>query len=148
MIQENRDYRILSLVAVLAVGAAAGFIAGQSKVAVAQSHDRVFELRTYTTLPGRLDALHARFADHTMRLFEKHGMTNIGYFSLQDEPLAKNTLIYILAHDSREAATASWQAFVADPEWQAVSEASQRDGKIVEKLESVFLDATDYSPLR
>ena len=148
MVQENRVYRFLSLLAVLAVGASAGFIAGQSRVAVAQSQDRVFELRTYTTLPGRLDALHARFADHTMRLFEKHGMTNIGYFSPQDERLAENTLIYILAHDSREAAQASWQAFVADPEWQQVSEASQRDGKIIEKLESVFMDPTGYSQLR
>ena len=117
-------------------------------VAEAQSSNRVFELRTYTTFPGRLDALHARFAQHTIRLFERHGMTNIGYFSPQDLPLAENTLIYILAHNSREAAAASWAAFVADPEWQRVYEESQRDGRIVDSLESIFLNATDYSQLK
>ncbi len=117
-------------------------------VAEAQSSNRVFELRTYTTFPSRLDALHARFAQHTIRLFERHGMTNIGYFSPQDLPLAENTLIYILAHNSREAAAASWAAFVADPEWQRVYEESQRDGRIVDKLESIFLNATDYSQLK
>ena len=117
-------------------------------VAKAQSDNRVFELRTYTTLPGRLDALHARFADHTIDLFDKHGMTNVGYFSPQDLPLADNTLVYLLAHDSREAADASWTAFAADPEWERVAEESQRDGKIVEKVERIYLDATDYSQMR
>lgn len=129
-----------------------GLISGSmiqfANVAEAQPSNRVFELRTYTTLPGRLDALHARFAQHTIGLFERHGMTNIGYFSPQDLPLADNTLIYVLAHDSRESAVVSWNAFVADPEWQRVFEESQRDGRIIEKLESVFLDATDYSQLK
>lgn len=119
-----------------------------ANVAEAQPSNRVFELRTYTTLPGRLDALHARFAQHTIGLFEQHGMTNIGYFSPQDVPMAENTLIYILAHNSREAAATSWDAFVADPEWQRVFEESKRDGRIVEKLQSIFLDATDYSQLK
>ena len=119
-----------------------------TSVAEAQSSDRVFELRTYTTFPGRLDALHARFANHTIRIFEKHGMTNVGYFTPQDSPIAENTLVYLLAHDSREAAKASWAAFVADPEWQQVYEDSKRDGDIVEKLESVFMDATDYSMMK
>jgi hypothetical protein len=119
-----------------------------ANVAEARPSNRVFELRTYTTLPGRLDALHARFAQHTIGLFEQHGMTNIGYFSPQDVPMAENTLIYILAHNSREAAATSWDAFVADPEWQRVFEESQRDGRIVEKLQSIFLDATDYSQLK
>ena len=119
-----------------------------ANVAEAQPSNRVFELRTYTTLPGRLDALHARFAQHTIGLFEQHGMTNIGYFSPQDVPMAENTLIYILAHNSREAAATSWDAFVADPERQRVFEESQRDGRIVEKLQSIFLDATDYSQLK
>lgn len=119
-----------------------------ANVAEAQPSNRVFELRTYTTLPGRLDALHARFAQHTIGLFDRHGMTNIGYFSPQDVPMAENTLIYILAHNSREAAAISWDAFVADPEWQRVSEESQRDGRIVEKLQSIFLDPTDYSPIK
>ena len=75
-------------------------------------------------------------------------MTNVGYFSPQDEPLAANTLIYVLAHDNREAASASWQAFIDDPEWKKVNEESQRDGRIIEKLESVFMDPTDYSLTR
>jgi hypothetical protein len=136
------------MVTVFSLGILVGTAIDRSNMASAQSTDRVFELRTYTTLPGRLDALHSRFRDHTMRIFEKHGMTNIGYFSPQDEPLAENTLIYIIAHDSREAAAANWEAFIADPEWQRVSEESQRDGRIIEKLESVFMDPTDYSQLR
>jgi len=109
---------------------------------------RVFELRTYRTLPGRLPALQARFRDHTTKLFEKHGMTNIGYWTPQDAPASENTLIYILAHASREAAKTSWDAFRNDSEWQQVQKASEADGKIVDKVEFVFMDATDYSPLK
>ncbi len=133
---------------ILVLGLISGSINQLASVAEAQSSERVFELRTYTTLPGRLNALHARFAQHTIRLFERHDMTNIGYFSPQDPPLAENTLIYILAHNSREAAEVSWAAFRADPEWQRVAEESQRDGRIIEKVESIFLHATDYSQIR
>ena len=104
-----------------------------------------FELRTYYTNDGMLENLHSRFRDHTMKLFEKHGMTNIGYFVPQDAPLAENTLIYVLSHDSREAGKASWAAFIADPEWQATYQASISDGPIVDKIENVYMDATDYS---
>ena len=144
----NNRFRVRLGLTIFVLGLISGSIIQLANVAEAQSSNRVFELRTYTTLPGRLDALHARFAQHTIRLFERHGMTNIGYFSPQDLPLAENTLIYILAHNSREAAEASWEAFVADPEWQRVFEESQRDGRIVEKLESIFLDATDYSQMK
>lgn len=107
----------------------------------------VFELRTYTTLDGRLPALHARFRDHTMRLFEKHGMRNVGYWIPTDRP---NTLVYLIAHESRESAEASWKAFVADPEWQSVYAASTKAGPILVKdgIERQFLSATDYSPLQ
>ena len=134
--------------AIFALGLLLGNVDRLSGEARAEPADRVFELRTYTTLPGRLDGLHARFADHTIRLFEKHGMTNIGYFTPQDTPLADNTLIYLLAHDSREAADASWAAFLEDPEWKKAAEESQRDGKILEKVERLFLDPTDYSQIR
>ena len=144
---KSRLTGIVVIVAAFGVGVFAGTAFNDANIAVAQSTDRVFELRTYTTLPGRLDALHARFRDHTMRLFEKHGMTNIGYFSPQDEPLSENTLIYLISHDSREAARTNWQGFIADPEWQRVSEESQRDGRIIESLESIFMDPTDYSPM-
>lgn len=137
-----------AFVAVFSLGIACGSAMQFASVAAAQSSARVFELRTYTTHPGRLDALHSRFSDHTMRLFEKHGMTNIGYFSPQDKPLAENTLVYIIAHDSRDAAKANWAAFIADPEWTQVAEESQRDGQIIENIVSVFLDPTDFSPLK
>lgn len=107
----------------------------------------VYELRTYTSPPGKLDSLLKRFRDHTTKLFEKHGMTNIGYFTPLD-PADGNgeKLVYLLSYPSREAATASWKAFVNDPEWKAVRDASEADGKIVSKVDSVFLVATDFSP--
>ena len=108
----------------------------------------VFEMRTYTTHPGRLDALIRRFRDHTTRIFEKHGMVNVGYWVPTDEPLSENTLVYILSYPSREAATEAWAAFRSDPEWSRVSEESQRDGAIVESVDSVFMDATDFSAIR
>ena len=109
---------------------------------------RVFELRTYITHEGKLEALQARFRNHTTRLFEKHGMTNIGYWVPQDAPQSGNTLIYILSHASRESAKQNWESFRADPEWQKVARESEVDGKIVSKIETTFLDATDYSPIR
>ena len=125
----------------------AGYWAGQVQTVRAQSK-RVFELRTYHALDGRLDALHARFRDHTVKLFEKHGITNIGYFSPQDPPLAGKTLIYLLAHPNREAAKKNFDAFRADPAWIKARDASEKSGKIVAKVESVFLDPTDFSPLK
>jgi hypothetical protein len=111
----------------------------------AQSKGKVFELRTYTTNEGKLDALQARFRDHTTRIFKKHHMTNVGYWVPQDKP---NTLIYIISHASRDAAKANWDSFRADPEWQKVQKESEANGKIVAKVESVFMDATDYSPMK
>lgn len=109
---------------------------------------RVFELRTYTTAPGRLPALNRRFREHTLALFARHGMTSVVYGTPQDSARAQNTLVYLLAHPSREAAAQSWAAFGADPEWQRVQKASEADGRIVERVESVFLAPTDYSPMR
>ena len=114
----------------------------------AQTTGRVFEIRTYTTHPGKLDALNTRFRNHTLKLFEKHGMTNIGYWTPADAPLAANTLIYVVSHTSREAAKASWDAFRSDPEWIKVRDASEAAGPINAKIESVYLNATDYSPLK
>src|SRR5947209_2730212 len=97
----------------------------------AQSKGKVFELRTYTTNEGKLEALQARFRDHTTRIFKKHHMTNVGYWVPVDKP---NTLIYIISHESREAAKANWDAFRADPEWQKVQKESEANGKIVAKV--------------
>jgi NIPSNAP len=133
----------------LAVGFLTGALASpRLGVAFAQSSPKVFELRTYTAPDGKLANLHARFRDHTTRIFEKHGMTNVVYLAPTDAPLSQNTLVYLLAHESREAAKKSWAAFVADPEWKKVSAESQVNGPIVSKVESVFLQATDYSPMK
>jgi hypothetical protein len=109
---------------------------------------RVFELRTYTAMPGKIDALHARFRDHTLKLFEKHRMTVIGFWKPTDEQQATRQLIYLLAFPSREAATGMWNNFQTDPEWKTVKAASEKHGPLVEKIDSVFLKPTDYSPLR
>lgn len=106
----------------------------------------VFELRTYTTHEGRLPNLHARFKNHTMKLFEKHGMKNVMYWTPTDEKTANNTLIYVLWHASPEAAEKSWKGFRADPDWIKARDESEKDGKIVAKVESVFMKATEYSP--
>ena len=127
---------------------ALGSVLRGTQVVEAQSATRVFELRTYTTPEGKLDDLQARFRDHTIDLFERHGMTNIGYWTPQDEPNSSNTLVYIIAHDSRKAATASWAAFFADPEWQRVARESQVDGRLASGVVSVFLNPTDYSPIK
>ncbi len=128
----------------------AGFVAGQvvhGSDAQAQGR-KVFELRTYTAPEGKLNDLVARFRNDTLRIFEKHGMHNVGYWLPTDAPASGNTLVYILAHDSRDAATKSWAAFRADPEWKAVTDRTQANGPIVTKVESVFLEATDFSPLK
>jgi hypothetical protein len=106
----------------------------------------VYELRTYTTHPGKMPDLMARFRDHTRRIFEKHGMVNVGYWAPADAKAGEpEKLVYLLAHKSREVAMASWKAFSADPEWQAVAKQSELNGKIVAKVERLFLSATDYS---
>jgi len=112
------------------------------------AQDRVFELRTYTAHEGRLDDVVRRFADHTMRLLEVHGVENVGYWIPQDPALSGNTLVYLLAHESREAANASWSAFFADPQWHAVRDASEANGPIVQGVVRAFLDPTATSPLR
>jgi NIPSNAP len=139
--------RIVSSVALLAIGFAFGAWNGAT-VAHAQNTGKVYEMRTYTAPDGKLANLQARFRDHTIRIFNKHGMKSVGYWVPQDAPAKDNTLIYIISHDSREAAKKSWAAFGADPEWKKVSAESQVDGPIVAKVVSVFMDATDYSPIK
>ena len=103
-----------------------------------------YEMRVYYSPPGKLDELHARFRDHTVKLFEKHGMTNIGYWVPVDNK--ENKLVYILSYPSREARNASWKAFMADPDWQAAWKASEKNGTLVAKIEEIFMETTDYSP--
>jgi hypothetical protein len=106
----------------------------------------VYELRVYHTYDGKLDDLLARFRDHTITIFKRHGMESVAYWTPTDDPLKGKTLFYILRHPSREAATANWAAFRADPEWKQVSAASEANGKLVELTESTFLKLTDFSP--
>ncbi len=109
---------------------------------------RVFELRKYYALPGRLDALNARFRDHTGALFQKHGMDLIGFWVPSEGPEAGSVLIYVLAFPSKEAKDAAWKAFRDDPDWKKAREESEKDGKIVEKVESTLMSATDYSAIK
>jgi hypothetical protein len=117
----------------------------QKPAAPAASAGRVFEMRTYYCVPGRLDALNKRFREHTNRLFVKHGMELVGYWTPVDKP---DVLVYILAYPNREAATKAWAGFRADAEWNAARTASESDGKIVDRVESVFMNPTDYSPIK
>jgi NIPSNAP len=133
----------LVVVAVAVASYAAGVEQGEKR-----ANGRVFELRTYTAAPGKMEALNARFREHTCKLFENHGMTNIGYWNPASPADADKKLIYILAFPSREAAAKSWKAFGDDPEWRAVRKASEKNGKLVTKVESVYLTPTDYSPLK
>jgi hypothetical protein len=114
----------------------------------AGAQDRVYELRTYTCNEGKLEALKARFRDHTIAIFKRHNMESIGYWVPQDAARSSNTLIYIIAHASREAATKNWADFNADPEWQKVRKDSEAAGPIVQKTESVFMSPADFSPLK
>lgn len=139
--------KILWAMALVGVGLALGFWLGRGTPSEAAAN-RVYELRTYYTNEGKLPDLQARFRNHTTKLFEKHGMKNVGYWVPQDAPASANTLIYIISHESRDAAKKSWAAFVADPEWKKVRDASEVNGKIVSKVESVYMDATDYSPMK
>jgi hypothetical protein len=129
----------------VAVATLTGFAARSSNA----PDTRVFELRTYHAAPGKLEALHARFRDHTSDLFQKHGMTIVGFWVPTDaDKGAGETLIYMLAFPDRAAATAAWRAFASDPDWVKVKADSERDGPLTTKIDSVFTSPTDYSPLK
>ena len=140
--------RTTSVVLVFAAITLTSFVTGMS---VGQAHTvdtRVYELRTYTTNPGRRPALQKRFAEHTMRLFQKHGMQRVMYWTPMDSARKDNTLINVIAHASREAADKNWREFQADSDWVKVSTASEVDGKIPARApERVFMTATAWSPL-
>ena len=140
--------RIAALLCLLSV-LATGILGAEPAPGAPAASDRVFELRTYTAAPGKLDALNARFRDHTIALFEKHGMAVVGFWEPPDkEAGAGEKLVYILVHQSRAAAEASWKAFRGDPEWVKVKADSEAGGVLTAKIESVFLTGTDYSPLK
>lgn len=128
------------VVGLVGVGYAAG--------AKMERADRFFEMRTYYANPGKIQALHARFRDHTCKLFEKHGITNIGYWQQSSGDNAENTLVYILAYPSEEARKKSWDEFANDPEWKKAKADSEKDGVLVAKVESKFMKPTDYSAIK
>ena len=112
------------------------------------SKGAIYELRTYTTNVGKLNKLDARFADHTISIFKKHGMESVAYWHPSDSPRSSNTLIYLLKHENRSTAAASWKAFLADPQWKKVAAESQKDGRFLAKNpEAIFMMMTDYSPV-
>ena len=134
------------LLAFLALFAVAAPAAAQDTALDARA--ALYELRIYHANPGKLDALNARFREHTLELFEKHGMRNVAYWIEQPTPESPDgKVIYVLAFPSREARDASWRAFGADPEWQAVQAASEAGGKLVARVDSTFMSLADYSPL-
>lgn len=138
----------LMLAALTIPGVAAESNATTASPSVAKD-SRCFEMRTYYAAPGKFEDMNKRFRDHTCALFKKHGMELIGFWIPQDKDKgSENTMVYILAHKSREAAKKSWADFSNDPEWKKARAESEANGKLVEKAESVYLSATDYSPMK
>jgi hypothetical protein len=135
-------------VAAIAVVAALAFVNRPSAEGGKKVEMRVFEMRTYYAHPGKMQALHERFRKHTNKLFEKHGMTLIGFWSPIDDKEAEVKMVYILAYPRKEAAAKSWKAFGSDPDWKKAKAASEVDGVLVARVESVYLNPTDYSPIK
>jgi NIPSNAP len=151
VIADRREFMKLIAVLVASVAVLAASVWAQSGGNSVAKDSRVFEMRTYYAAPGKLEDLQARFRNHTTKLFEKHGMTNIGYWVPVDGKTGEpngNTLVYILAFPSLEARQKAWDGFRTDPAWTAARDESERNGKLVEKVDSVFLKATDYSGIK
>lgn len=151
----NKLIKLISLAFILSLGsivASAQNAPAPPTVAPSPSlvkDSRCFEIRTYTAAPGKLEELHARFRNHTIKLFKKHGMEIVGFWGPTDkEKGSENTLVYVLAFPSREARDKAFRDFGADPEWQQARKESEKNGRLTEKVESVILMATDYSPIK
>ena len=151
----NQRFKLISLAFILSfvsIVAAAQNAPAPPTVAPSPSlakDSRCFEIRTYTAAPGKLEELHARFRNHTIKLFKKHGMEIVGFWGPTDkEKGSENTLVYVLAFPSREARDKAFRDFGADPEWQKARSESEKNGKLTDKVESVILMATDYSPIK
>ncbi len=135
------------LSAVVALGVLGASLGAAEKAEGRNKLDnRVYELRIYHAAPGKMEALHERFRNHTLKLFKKHGMTVVAFWSPTDKDDAEKRLIYVLSFPSREAADRSWKAFREDPEWLEVKKASEKDGTLVSKVESTYMKPTDYAP--
>jgi hypothetical protein len=141
----DRRNLLQSLPGLALIPAAIWAASDPERAEAARSKTTVYELRVYHANEGKLDDLIRRFRDHTRTLFEKHGMKNVAYWTPLDDPAKGNTLIYILAHPSREAAAANWKAFQADPDWVKVRDASEVNGKLVDHVDSTYMVLTDFS---
>ena len=135
----------------VALAVAVAFVAGAGvhemmspAITAHAAANRVFEIRTYTAMPGKLEALKTRFRDHTIKSFNKHDMTSVAYFLPQDAPDSATTITYVLAHPTREDAKKNWAAFNADPEWVK----TRTELQVSVQVDAVFMSATDYSPLK
>jgi hypothetical protein len=142
----NRRTLLHSLPTIALLANAASAESPQSQDKKPMAANTVFELRVYHAYEGKLPDLLARFRDHTMKLFEKHGMRNVAYWTPTDDPQKGKTLVYILAHPSREAAAVNWQAFRDDPEWISVRDKSEANGKLVVNIDSTYMTLTEFSP--
>lgn len=135
----------ITMIALVAVSL---FLTSPTRGEKEKKMDRVFELRVYHAAPGKMKALHARFRDHTCKLFKKHGMELIGFWSPTDAKEAEKKMYYVLAYPSKAAADRAWAAFRADPDWIKAKAESEKDGTLVEKAESTYMNPTDYSPVK
>jgi hypothetical protein len=145
-------FALAAIVSVLSIAAFAQNPPAQPTMAPSPSlanDSKCYELRTYIAAPGKLEELHARFRNHTMKLFKKHGMEVVGFWGPTDkEKGSENTLVYVLAFPNREARNKAWRDFAADPEWQKARAESEKNGRLAEKVESVIMGSTDYSPVK
>ena len=140
--------RLLSGIGATVLAFVLGFWMGKGYPVQAAGSGHVFELRTYTANPGKLPEVVARFRNDTEKLFQKHGMKRVGYWTPLDEPRSKDTLIYMLSFESREKAKDLWKEFQDDPEWKKVRAESEKNGPLVNKVESVFMEPTDFSAMK
>jgi hypothetical protein len=121
---------------------------GFSNFARSNPPEHVYELRLYQVNDGKMEALKARFGDHTDAIFKRHNMKSIGYWVPEDVPYSQNLFIYILEHPSREEAKKNWAAFQADPEWKKVKADSETQGPLANHIDSYFMDPTSFSALK
>jgi NIPSNAP len=141
MLRSMKAFYILSFLS----GAAT--MLGFNMLGGSNSPHHVYELRMYHVNEGKMDALKARFGDHTDAIFKRHNMKSIGYWSPEDAPGSQNLFIYILEHPSRQEAEKNWAAFQADPEWQKVKAESEAHGPLVDHIDRYFMDPTSFSAL-
>lgn len=114
----------------------------------AQAEEKFFELRTYYAAPGKFEALQSRFRDHTMKLFAKHGIKVVGFWTPSEGPGKDKMLVYVCEYANKEARTAAWKAFRGDPDWVKAKSESEVNGTLTEKVEETFMSSTDYSPVK